>query len=223
MTDAPLAAVLFDLDGTLADTAPDLGGALNRLRAEEGHAALPLEQLRPYVSQGVRGLLKAGFAIGEQHADYQRLFDRFLVLYEAGICDESRLFDGIPELLDRIEALSLLWGIVTNKRTRFTEPVVRTLALAHRTRCVVSGDTTAKPKPSPLPILHACELLGVAPERTLYVGDDLRDIQAGRAAGCRTVAVTFGYLGDSGPIEGWGADLIIDHPDELTAYLLNGK
>lgn len=212
-------AVLFDLDGTLADTAPDLGGATNRLLQEEGLLPAALPRLRPYVSQGVRGLLKAGFGIDPTHADYERLFQRFLAIYASRICDESRLFDGIPELLDRLETMGLRWGIVTNKRMRFTDPLVELLELSPRTRCVVSGDTTAAAKPSPLPVLHACALLACAPQRTLYVGDDRRDIEAGRAAGCLTVAVSYGYLGDSGPISGWGADLLIDHPSELADYL----
>lgn len=212
-------AVLFDLDGTLADTAPDLGGTTNLLLEEEGLSTKPLAQLRPYVSQGVRGLLKAGFGIDHTHADYERLFHRFLDIYAARICNDSRLFEGIPELLDSLENLGLHWGIVTNKRMRFTDPLVELLQLSPRTRCVVSGDTTAEAKPSALPVLHACQLLNCAPTRTLYVGDDRRDIVAGHAAGCHTVAAAYGYLGDSGPITDWGADLIIEHPAELTRYL----
>lgn len=212
-------AVLFDLDGTLADTAPDLGRAANLLLQEEGRAELPLAALRPYTSQGVRGLLFAGFGITPEHPDYARLAERFLILYEAGLCVDTRLFDGIPELLAALETRKLGWGIVTNKRRRYTDPLVALLQLAQRTPCVVSGDTTAAAKPSPLPVLHACELLACRPERAVYVGDDRRDIVAGKAAGCLTVAVSYGYLGDSGPPESWGADLIIDHPDELADYL----
>ena len=212
-------AVLFDLDGTLADTAPDLGESANLLLAEEGHAAKPLAMLRPYTSQGVRGLLKAGFDIDATDPHYERLSHRFLEIYEQRLCAATRLFDGIPELLDTLESLNLGWGIVTNKRMRFTDPLVELLQLTPRTHCVVSGDTTAEAKPSPLPIEHACRLLNCRPERTLYVGDDRRDIIAGRAAGCQTVAVSYGYLGDGGPLHTWGADLIIDHPTELTAYL----
>ena len=212
-------AVLFDLDGTLADTAPDLGESANLLLAEEGHAAKPLAMLRPYTSQGVRGLLKAGFDIDATDPHYERLSHRFLEIYEQRLCAATRLFDGIPELLDALESLNLGWGIVTNKRMRFTDPLVDLLQLTPRTNCVVSGDTTAAAKPSPLPIEHACRLLNCRPERTLYVGDDRRDIIAGHAAGCQTVAVSYGYLGDGGPLHTWGADLIIDHPAELTAYL----
>lgn len=212
-------AVLFDLDGTLADTAPDLGGTVNFLLAEEGRPQQPLSALRPFVSQGARGLLRAGFGIDASDADYERLTQRFLEIYAGRLCDESRLFDGIADLLDRLEGMDLRWGIVTNKRTRFTDPLVELLNLYPRTRCVVSGDTTAEAKPSALPILHACELLNCAPKRTLYVGDDIRDIQAGRNAGCHTVAVSYGYLGDGGALETWGADLVIDHPAELAGFL----
>lgn len=214
-------AVLFDLDGTLADTAPDLGAATNILLQEEGRPQQLLKALRPYVSQGVQGLLKAGFGIDSTAPDYERLSQRFLEIYTARLCTASQLFAGIPELLDELESRGLQWGIVTNKRMRFTDPLVELLALSPRTRCVVSGDTTAEAKPSPLPILHACKLLNCTPGRTLYVGDDLRDIQAGRAAGCQTVAVSYGYLGHSGPLETWGADLIIDHPAELATFLAN--
>ena len=212
-------AVLFDLDGTLADTAPDLGGATNILLLEEGRPQHSLETLRPYVSQGARGLLKAGFGIDNGHPDYERLSNRFLEIYAARICAESQLFSGIPELLDALEKMGLQWGIVTNKRMRFTDPLVELLALSPRTTCVVSGDTAAEPKPSALPILHACQLLDCSPKNTLYVGDDLRDIQAGNAAGCLTVAVSYGYLGHSGPLYSWGANLIIDHPSELVPFL----
>jgi phosphoglycolate phosphatase len=212
-------AVLFDLDGTLADTAPDLGHAVNLLLREEARAEQALPALRPFTSQGVRGLLRAGFGITPEHEDYARLSQRFLDLYENCLCVDTRLFAGIPELLDDLEALQLGWGIVTNKRQRFTEPLVARLGLVPRTACVVSGDTTPEAKPSPLPLLHACQLLGSAPARTLYVGDDLRDIVAGRAAGCPTVAVSYGYLGDGGPLSTWGADLIIDHPAELAEFL----
>lgn len=212
-------AVLFDLDGTLADTAPDLGEAVNILLIEEGRTQQSLATLRPYTSQGVRGLLKAGFGIESSHPSYERLSQRFLDIYAGRLCEASYLFDGIPEMLDTLETLNLDWGIVTNKRMRFTNPLVELLGLTSRTNCVVSGDTTAEAKPSPLPILHACQLLGCRPERTFYVGDDRRDIEAGNAAGCKTVAVSYGYLGDGGPLHTWGADLIIDHPLELAEYL----
>ena len=214
-------AVPFDLDGTLADTAPDLGHAVNQLLREEACAEQALPALRPFTSQGVRGLLRAGFGITPADPDYERLSLRFLAIYADRLCVDTRLFDGIPELLDRLETMNLGWGVVTNKRRRFTEPLVARLGLVPRTACVVSGDTTPEAKPSPLPLLHACALLGCAPARTLYVGDDLRDIVAGRAAGCPTVAVSYGYLGDGGPLSTWGADLIIDHPAELAEFLVS--
>ena len=212
-------AVLFDLDGTLADTAPDLGWAANALREAEGLAPLPLATLRPWTSQGVRGLLDIAFGIAPGQTGSDDLAQRFLALYADRLCVDTVLFDGVVQLLDELEALGLAWGVVTNKRRRFTDPLVAQLGLTPRTPCVVSGDTTAEAKPSPLPILHACQLLGCRPERTLYVGDDRRDIVAGNAAGCRTVAAAYGYLGDSGPPAGWGADWLIDRPTELLARL----
>jgi len=214
-------AVLFDLDGTIADTAPDLGAATNRLRQEQGLPPVALATLRPYTSQGVRGLLHAGFGITSDHSEYERLSARFLALYETNLCVDTALFPGIPELLDRLEQGRIPWGIVTNKRTRYTAPLVAALGLAARTICVVSGDTTAAPKPSPLPILYACELLNADPGNTLYVGDDRRDIKAGRAAGTRTAAVSYGYLGDSGPVDAWDADFIADHPDDIAEFVFS--
>ena len=215
-----LQAVLFDLDGTLADTAPDLGHAANRLLVECGHPPLPLTTLRPYTSQGVRGLLHVSFGIGPADANYAALAERFLAFYAERLCEDTRLFDGIPALLDRLEASGIAWGIVTNKRERFTNPLMRLLELDSRTPCIVSGDTTPEAKPSPLPLQYACKVLGCAPEKTVYVGDDLRDIQAGRAAGCHTVAVAYGYLGHNGAPEAWAADRVVPTPHALTAYLL---
>ena len=215
-----LDAVLFDLDGTLADTAPDLCGTLNILLVEEGRPQQAFSKLRPHTSSGVRGLLGAGFAIEPTYHDYERLATRFLDIYSARLCEQSTLFEGIPALLDTLEAHGMAWGIVTNKRARFTDPLVAALGLSPRTTCVVSGDTTAEAKPSPLPILHACKVLGCAPQRTLYVGDDRRDIAAGRAAGTLTAAVSYGYLGTNGPPKTWGANFLADHPADLAAFLL---
>lgn len=211
--------ILFDLDGTLADTAPDLGGALNRLRQEEGLAPVPMAQLRPFTSQGVRGLLGAGMSIYPDDARYGELSGRFLEIYAEHLCVETRLFDGMPELLDAIEGAGKRWGIVTNKRERYTMPLVDALGLSARAATVVSGDTTPQAKPSPLPLLHACREAGHPPAATLYVGDDKRDIEAGKAAGTATAAVSFGYLGDGGPIETWGADLVAHSTRELAAYI----
>lgn len=210
-------AVLFDLDGTFADTAPDLGAALNALRAELGLAAVDLAPLRRYASQGVRGMLGAGLGLKPEHPDYPRLHQRFLSHYQRTLCVHTRLFAGIAALVDTAERRDLRWGIVTNKSQRFTLPLLQQLGYARRAACVVSGDSSPRTKPHPQPMLLACAVAGCTPERTLYVGDDRRDIDAGRAVGMVTVAVRYGYLGDGGPIEAWGADHLVDHPDAIAA------
>ena len=212
-------AVLFDLDGTLADTAPDLGGVLNRLLREEGRVPLPMPLLRPHVSGGARALIGAGFGLTAESADYLRLKQRFLELYEQHICVDSRLFDGMTELLANIEAAKLRWGIVTNKIERYTRQVVAGLGLEQRAVCVVSGDSTPHPKPHAEPMLLACRLAGVNPQHTLYIGDDLRDVQAGHAAGIRTIAAAWGYLGEGLPIEQWKADGIAVNPADVTRLI----
>ena len=214
-------SVLFDLDGTLADTAPDLGAAVNRLLGEEGLAPRSLNELRPYTSQGVRGMLRIAFAIAPGDAAYDALAARFLDHYAADICRHTRLFTGMADLLERLEAAGIPWGIVTNKRERYTRPLVAALGLAGRAASVVSGDTTAAAKPSPLPILHACAEIGCAPEHSLYIGDDRRDIEAGKAAGTRTAAAAYGYLGDSGPAESWQADFLAAQPAHLADYIFS--
>lgn len=210
-----VAGVFFDLDGTIADTAPDLGAALNALRIEEGQPALPLLQLRPYTSQGVRGLLRAGMGLLPEHPAYAGFAERVLAHYRHNICRHTTLFTGIPDLLAQLESNGIPWGIITNKHARFTEPLVKALSLDSRACCVVSGDTAARPKPAPDPLLHACEITGLDAQRCVYVGDDRRDITAGQAAGMRTVAVRWGYLGVDDPIEHWGADHIINEPAEV--------
>lgn len=212
-------AVLFDLDGTLADTAPDLAAAANFLLAQAGRPQQSVEFFRPWASQGVRGLLRTGFGIAPDDAAYADLFARFLERYAEQLCVDTCLFPGMAALLDRIEATGAGWGIVTNKRQRYTDPLVAQLGLTPRTACVVSGDTTAAAKPSPLPVLHACNLLGVTPAASCFVGDDPRDIEAGRAAGCLTVAVTWGYLADHPPAATWGADYVADTPVQLADWL----
>ncbi len=215
MTQAPTRCVLFDLDGTLADTAPDLGAALNRVLEEEGLAPLPMEATRPVTSQGVRGLLRVGLGIGPDDINYQSLAQRVLKHYAAGICRHTRLFDGMPDVLATLESRGIKWGIVTNKHARFTEPLVDALGLMQRAACVISGDSAAHPKPHPAPLLMACERANVAPTHCIYVGDDLRDIQAGKAAGMRTIAAAWGYLGESEAIHEWCADHIAPTPETL--------
>lgn len=211
-------AVLFDLDGTLADTAPDLGGALNQLREEAGLPPLLLDILRPQASTGARGLLGIGFGLTPDQPPYPDLQKRFLALYESRICTDTRLFPGVAELLAKLDRREIRWGIVTNKIERFTRPLLECLGLYQRAACIVSGDSTAKPKPDPAPLLMACEIAKVQPLNTMYVGDDERDVQAGRAAGTRTAIAAWGYLGGA-PIKEWGADAIIDRPADVLGLL----
>jgi phosphoglycolate phosphatase len=208
-------AIFFDLDGTLADTAPDLAAAANRLVIERGMPPVAYEKLRPVASHGARGLIGAAFGKRPEDPEFPALRDTFLDYYEADIAVHTRLFDGMDEVLARLDAEGILWGIVTNKIARFTVPLVNAIGLTPRASAVVSGDTTPHAKPHPAPLLRAAELSGVAPARCVYVGDDLRDIQAGRAAGMKTVAAAYGYCGEDDPPESWGADYLIRHPAEL--------
>lgn len=212
-------AVLFDLDGTFADTAPDLAAALNRLRDDLGLAPLPLVQLRPYTSQGVRGMLGAGLNMRPDDAAYPEFCERYLSYYRAAICVRTVVFPGIDVLVSALEMRGIPWGIVTNKAQRFTLPLLEQLGYAKRAACIVSGDSTPHPKPAPDPMLLACRLIDRSPVACIYVGDDLRDVEAGRAAGMKTVAVRYGYLGDGAPIEAWGADHLVDHADEIAALI----
>jgi N-acetyl-D-muramate 6-phosphate phosphatase len=206
-------AILFDLDGTLADTAPDLAQALNKLRLERGMEPAPYESLRPFASAGARGLIGAGLGLTPEAEEYEALRIAFLNNYEAAIAVHSRLFDGVPELLAQLDRSGIAWGIVTNKAMRFTDPLVPMIGLGHAA-CVVSGDTTPHAKPHPAPLLEAAQRLGKAPEQCWYVGDDMRDIQAGRAAGMLTVAAAWGYCGSDGPTQ-WNAHAIAEEPLEL--------
>ncbi len=214
-------AVFFDLDGTLADTAPDLAGILNRLQREHGIEPTPFARLRPQVSHGVRGMLGAGFGLTPDASAYAPLAARFLELYAEALCVETRLFEGMAALLDGLDEQRIPWGVVTNKAERLARPIIDALGLAGRCACVVGGDTATRPKPFPDPLLHACRHTGVEPARCLYIGDDIRDIHAGKAAGMGTVAAAYGYLGSAEPIDAWQADLIIQHPLEILAFLGN--
>ena len=211
-------AVLLDLDGTLADTAPDLGYVLNCMRAARNLPALPLAETRAYTSLGARGLLGVGLNVTPEHPDYDALRDEFLGIYAANLCRETRLFPGMAELLAELERRAVPWGVVTNKAERFTHPLLELLGVHHRTACIVGGDTTGKIKPDPAPLLAASERIGIAPGRCVYVGDDRRDMQAGRAAGMKVVAARFGYLNGIDP-ETWGADAIIARPQDLLLLL----
>jgi 2-phosphoglycolate phosphatase len=212
-------AVLFDLDGTLADTAGDLAGALNRLRAEHRMGPVAPELTRPHTSSGARGLLKVGFDLDPEDARYVAMRERFLDLYAEAVCVHTQLYEGMAELLLELERRSVAWGIVTNKPRRFTDPLVRELRLHARAACVVSGDTASRPKPAPDPLLHAAGVMRIAPAACLYVGDDLRDVQGARAAGMPVIAAGWGYLGVDGDPADWGADAVIGHPAEVLGFL----
>lgn len=212
-------AVLFDLDGTLADTAADLGAVLNRLRSEAGQAPLPAATIRPHVSKGVRGLLGIGFALAPGDDGYAELHQRFLAYYGDSLCVATTLFEGVLGLLASLEAEGIKWGVVTNKTSRYTLPLMAALGLGRRAACIVSGDSSPRPKPAADPLLLASTLAGALPARCLYVGDDLRDMQAARAAGMGAIAAAWGYLGDGLPLDAWGADAIIQSPGELTGLL----
>ncbi|GGC03524.1 HAD family hydrolase [Pseudoduganella buxea] len=206
-------AILFDLDGTLADTAPDLAAAVNLLRTERGLAPTPYELLRPTASAGARGMIGAAFGLRPQDEGFEELRLGFFDNYQAAIMVHSTLFDGVPELLEGITAAGLAWGIVTNKPARFTHPLMPLIGLDHAA-CIISGDTTPHPKPHPAPMLEAARRLGLAPEECWYAGDDLRDIEAGRAVGMRTIACGWGYCGDIEPAT-WGADHLLASPQAL--------
>jgi phosphoglycolate phosphatase len=207
--------VFFDLDGTLADTAPDLVAAANLLRTSRSLEPLPYELLRPKASAGARGLIEGALGYTADHPDFTELRDEFLNNYEQAICVQSKLFDGMDELLLDLEAHQIIWGIVTNKFERFTFPLLEIMQLHHRSKAIIGGDTTGFSKPHPAPVLKAAEINQLDPKECLYVGDDLRDIEAGKAAGMTTVAASYGYCGCEEPVEAWGADFIIHQPLEL--------
>ncbi len=215
----PPTAVLFDLDGTLADTAGDLGGALNALRVARGLTPLPLDVLRPYASAGARGLIGVGLDIHPGDPEFEPLREAFLAAYTRCLADTTALFDGMADLLYELSARGLKWGVVTNKPHRFTLPVMDGLGLREEAAVIISGDSTAYAKPHPLPLLTACEQMGVPPASVLYVGDDLRDIQAAQAANMPSAAAAWGYIGHNGEISAWGADVIVAHPMDLLAHL----
>lgn len=208
-------AVLFDLDGTVADTAPDLAYAANSLRLADGVPPLSIEILRPVASQGARGLLKEAVGLTPDDPGFEHARLRFLSFYEHNLCVHTKLFPGILQLLEGIEARGLPWGIVTNKVEFFALPLMNQLGLGKRCSITVGGDTTPNPKPAPDPLLHAAKAINVVPEACLYVGDDLRDIQAAHAAGMTSVAVRWGYLGEGLPIEKWQAHHIVRTPKDL--------
>jgi 2-phosphoglycolate phosphatase len=210
-------AILFDLDGTLADTAPDLAQAVNLLCIARGLPPAPYEKLRPVASAGARGLIGAALGLAPGQAEYELLRVQFLDNYLAAIAVKSTLFEGVPAMLAALEKNGIRWGIVTNKAARLTDVLVPQIGLGHAA-CVVSGDTTPHPKPHPAPLLEAAARLALAPQECWYVGDDLRDIQAGLAAGMPTVAAAWGYCGHAEPVS-WQADHLIAAPVDLLRLL----
>lgn len=212
-------AVLFDLDGTLIDSAPDLAGAGNDMRVARGLAPYPLTHFRPMVGSGARGMVGRAFGVGPHEEGFAELRDEFLQRYEARMTQETRVFDGMLSVLDAFDAHAMPWGIVTNKATRFSDPLLRALGLLPRAATLVCGDTTPHSKPHPAPLLEAARRIGVDATDCIYVGDDLRDVQAGHAAGMTTVAVHWGYLGEGETIGAWGADHLVQTPHELLKLL----
>ena len=213
-------AVLFDLDGTLIDSAPDLGAAADKMRTDRGLSPLPLERYRPMAGAGARGMLGEAFGMAPDHPDFLTMREEFFVNYESCMTERTSIFEGVPELVSQILRRNLAWGVVTNKATRFTDPLTRAIPLFATAGAVISGDTTPHAKPHPAPLLEAASRLKLEPGQCIYVGDDERDILAGLAAGMGTVAATYGYLGaKTNPAE-WGAHAAIKSPAELLQLLV---
>jgi len=221
MTNTPSAirTVLFDLDGTLADTAPDLAYALNLLRRQHGMADMPFEEIRPAASHGSIALLKVGFQSAPGDEGFEELRTAYLDLYEANINTHTTLFPGMAEILDEIEARQLNWGVVTNKPAWLTEPLLEALGIRQRAACVISGDSLPERKPHPAPLLHACQLAGSQAAECIYIGDAERDIVAGHAAGMTTLIAMFGYLSEADQPDNWPADGRIQQPGEILDWL----
>lgn len=218
-TNNSLRTVLFDLDGTLADTAPDLAFALNAVLQEQDRAPLPFETIRPVVSHGGTALIRLGFEIEPGTAAFESLRLRLLDIYRDHLAQHTRLFPGIEELLGAIEQRGMNWGVVTNKPAWLTDPLLEQIGLSERAACVVSGDTVAERKPHPAPMLHACQLAGSEAHQCLYIGDAARDIEAGRRAGMKTLVALFGYIGEDEQPDSWGADGMIAHPADLLDWI----
>ncbi len=212
-------AILFDLDGTLVDSAPDLAGAANELLTLHGRPALPYDRLRPFVGSGARGMVWAAFGLTPADDGYAPLRDAFLGLYQQRLLQASRVFDDVPVLLDHIESQGRPWGVVTNKAVHLADPLLAGLSLRRRAAVLVGGDSTPHLKPHPEPLRHALRQLGIDARHAVYVGDDARDVAAGRAAGLTTVAAAWGYLGEGAVVEQWGADHVAATPMALLNWL----
>ena len=212
-------AVLFDLDGTLVDSAPDLGSAADRMRLARGMPSLPLEDYRPHAGSGARGILGVAFGVSPEHSEYETLREEFYCRYEACLTEQTRAFSGVAELLEALLLRGLSWGVVTNKAQRFSLPLTRAMPLFASAATIVSGDTTPHTKPHPAPLLEAARRLNLPPTDCIYVGDDARDILAGHAAGMLTVAARYGYLGPGADVARWGADAEVNSPLEVLKLL----
>ncbi len=208
-------AVLFDLDGTLIDSAPDLGAAADKMRTDRGLSSFPLEHYRHMAGAGARGMLGIAFDMTPEHPEFMAYREEFFVNYENAMTERTRIFDGVVDMIDALVKRGLPWGVVTNKSSRFTDPLTSAMPLFATARAIVSGDTTPHAKPHPEPLFEAARRLQVAPEHCVYVGDDERDIVAGLAAGMGTVAATYGYLGQQSEVARWNAHLHINSPLEL--------
>lgn len=218
-TDQKPSAVLFDLDGTLIDTAPDFIRCLNQLRQLHNLEPLAAEQIRPSVSNGARAMIRVGFGLEPEYEGYVEKHTAFLDLYETGVAVETTLFEGMDLLLENLEARGIPWGIVTNKPVRFAEPLVQALGLAQRCATLICPDHVSERKPHPEPLFLACQRIGAAPEQAIYVGDHERDIEAGRNAGMRTIAVRYGYIEQPHAVDLWQADIIADTVSDLAKLL----
>ena len=212
-------AVLFDLDGTLADTAPDMARIVNLMREARRLPPVAVDEVRPHVSKGARGMIGAAFRVTPENPEFQAMREEFLRLYADNLCIDTRLFPGMDALLDDLEGRDIAWGVVTNKFERLARPVLAGLGIVDRAAVIVGGDTCPRPKPFPDPLLHAAASMGVAPARTLYVGDDERDVQAARAAGMPVIVAGYGYLGDGPPPALWNADGIVNHAGEIKPWI----
>ena len=215
-------AVLFDLDGTLIDSAPDLGAAADKMRLDRGLPSLPYEHYRPMAGAGARGMLGVGFGLTPESPEFAAMREEFFQNYERCMTERTYAFEGVAQLIDSLQSAAMPWGVVTNKSMRFTDPLTRQMPLFARAGAIVSGDTTPHAKPHPAPLLEAAARIGLAPEHFVYVGDDERDIIAGRAAGMKTVAACYGYLGASSETGHWQADAQINSPLELLQLLGRG-
>ena len=211
--------LLFDLDGTLVDSAPDLAGAANDLRAHHGLPPLSYHLLRPMVGTGARGMVGVAFGVTPEDPRFAELRDAFLARYAERLLEQTQVFAAMTPVLDALDIAGLRWGIVTNKAMRFTAPLVDGLGLSARAAVVIAGDSTPHAKPHPAPLLEAARRIGVAPTGCVYIGDDHRDIVAGKAAGMATLAAAWGYLGQDEPVHAWGADGVLSLPAELLKWL----